>query len=588
MPPSENYALRQHLNGGFISKKKSPNIKQSKQNYVISKRFNGGFSNKKRSPNIIQPKSIITGGFGITLMKMLDTVLKKKTDRTIHDAVSSWNRLQQINSMSRQEWVDWLGNDVMNFLAGNTESPVSLTAYMDKLNHEHISNWDVSEVTDMSWLFQGVEWKWNWDKHDLRNWDTSNVIRMTGMFENQRDFNHDFICNWNVSSVIDMDYMFRGCSIFNQPLDMWDLGNVRSMFCMFEEAPQFSSQMSIPRPDCWIEYMFGTPALHGGGGVSIDELMERMVEIGWENISQMQTGDISPSRIGSGVDELPRLLPPPGWDGLVAEQTNNRALERPKRPVGKSKNPKKNPHVLRFANNLKFFADRTKKNTNKWKGFHTVANLKDMMEEWDEKLDLEEEIEAFLHSKASAGAGTLVDVFPVRIVDNVLNEGIVSIFNDIESAKTHIGMLREKCWRSYWPSGEGRAKCNDNALGHLIDVQISPSFQSQIKDHQKRLKDAIENIEKTNTKRFKDKEKSSFMNKYYFNDKYLDAKENMSRDRSPKVTIPKGGKGGGGGAAYRHKYSSPRITKLKCGGGISTPYRHKYSSHKPETWRRVL
>ena len=166
------------------------------------------------------------------------------------------------------------------------------------------------------------------------------------------------------------------------------------------------------------------------------------------------------------------------------------------------------------------------------------------MEEWDEKLDLEEEIEAFLHSKASAGAGTLVDVFPVRIVDNVLNEGIVSIFNDIKSVKTHIGMLREKCWRSYWPSGEGRAKCNDNALGHLIDVQISPSFQSQIKDHQKRLKEEFENIEKTNTKRFKDKEKSSFMNKYYFNDKYLDAKEGMSRDRSPKVTIPKGGKGG--------------------------------------------
>ena len=82
-------------------------------------------------------------------------------------------------------------------------------------------------------------------------------------------------------------------------------------------------------------------------------------------------------------------------------------------------------YFLKFANNLKFFADRTKKNTNKWKGFHTVANLEDMMEEWDEKLDLEEEIEAFLHSKANTGAGTLVDVFPVRIVDNVFNEGMV-------------------------------------------------------------------------------------------------------------------------------------------------------------------
>ena len=35
--------------------------------------------------------------------------------------------------------------------------------------------------------------------------------------------------NWDVSKVTNMSYMFRGARSFNQPLDNWNVSNVREM-----------------------------------------------------------------------------------------------------------------------------------------------------------------------------------------------------------------------------------------------------------------------------------------------------------------------------------------------------------------------
>ena len=101
--------------------------------------------------------------------------------------------------------------------------------------HGHISNWDTSQVTDMSKLFQNKR-DFN---DDISNWDTSNVTNMEGMFLNAISFNQP-IGAWDTSKVTTMYSMFNGARSFNQPIGEWDTHNVTSMVAMFRAAKSFN------------------------------------------------------------------------------------------------------------------------------------------------------------------------------------------------------------------------------------------------------------------------------------------------------------------------------------------------------------
>ena len=58
----------------------------------------------------------------------------------------------------------------------------------------------------MSWIFSWTEFNGN-----ISNWDVSNVINMSGMFD-ESTFNQD-ISNWNIRKDCDVDYVFYNCSI---------------------------------------------------------------------------------------------------------------------------------------------------------------------------------------------------------------------------------------------------------------------------------------------------------------------------------------------------------------------------------------
>ena len=68
----------------------------------------------------------------------------------------------------------------------------------------HISDWDVSSVTDMSELFQ---YKFYFND-DISHWDVSNVNIMDGMFQSTNVFNQ-YIGNWDLSNLTDMEGIFR-------------------------------------------------------------------------------------------------------------------------------------------------------------------------------------------------------------------------------------------------------------------------------------------------------------------------------------------------------------------------------------------
>ena len=99
----------------------------------------------------------------------------------------------------------------------------------------HISNWDVSNVTDMSNMFEEAT-SFN---QPIGNWDVSKVTNMEGMFFFAKSFNHT-LNDWDVSKVTNMGKMFWMAESFNQPIGDWNVSNVTKMNSMFYRSPSFN------------------------------------------------------------------------------------------------------------------------------------------------------------------------------------------------------------------------------------------------------------------------------------------------------------------------------------------------------------
>jgi len=102
----------------------------------------------------------------------------------------------------------------------------------------HISQWDVSRVTNMNKLFYE---KRHFDE-DISAWDTSNVTKMGGMFCNAAAFNQP-IGGWDVSSMEEMCCMFFDARAFNQPIGDWDVSHIMNMDSMFYGARVFNQNI---------------------------------------------------------------------------------------------------------------------------------------------------------------------------------------------------------------------------------------------------------------------------------------------------------------------------------------------------------
>ena len=102
---------------------------------------------------------------------------------------------------------------------------------------------DVSEITDMRFLFKPDYFDGMQFNGDISKWDVSNVYNMGFMFCGLTKFNCD-ISGWNVSSVINMRNMFHNCNNFNQDISGWDVSKVETMECMFYNASAFNQDIS--------------------------------------------------------------------------------------------------------------------------------------------------------------------------------------------------------------------------------------------------------------------------------------------------------------------------------------------------------
>ena len=117
----------------------------------------------------------------------------------------------------------------LNFI--DTSEITDMSNLFEDIRHNFdVSKWDMSNVTDISFMFYGCH---NFNC-DLSRWNVSKVENMSGMFKESR-FNGD-ISKWNVSKVRTMKEMFM-MSVFNQDISSRKLRRDCTTIGMFNECP---------------------------------------------------------------------------------------------------------------------------------------------------------------------------------------------------------------------------------------------------------------------------------------------------------------------------------------------------------------
>ena len=91
-----------------------------------------------------------------------------------------------------------------------------------------ISDWDTSDITDMSFLFVGYPLF----NGDISSWNVSNVKSFKAMFQDCVIFNKD-ISSWDVRNGEDFSYMFNRANKFNRNITTWEIRNAKDMNYMF-------------------------------------------------------------------------------------------------------------------------------------------------------------------------------------------------------------------------------------------------------------------------------------------------------------------------------------------------------------------
>ena len=87
-------------------------------------------------------------------------------------------------------------------------------------NDEDVTKVITTNVTDMSKMFYDSQFNGG-----ISNWDVSNVTNMEGMFIANKIFNQD-IGSWDVGNVTNMFEMFWWAKSFNQDISVWDVSNI--------------------------------------------------------------------------------------------------------------------------------------------------------------------------------------------------------------------------------------------------------------------------------------------------------------------------------------------------------------------------
>ena len=128
-----------------------------------------------------------------------------------------------------------------NFSSFNTSKVTNMSSMFEDaygLTSLDISNFDTSNVTDMSSMFKSM---WQLTSLNLLNFDTSKVKKMNSMFSNSSLPSLN-LSSFDTSKVTDMSKLFYGMSkITSLDLSNFDTSNVTNMSAMFSSVFKLTS-----------------------------------------------------------------------------------------------------------------------------------------------------------------------------------------------------------------------------------------------------------------------------------------------------------------------------------------------------------
>ena len=105
-----------------------------------------------------------------------------------------------------------------------------------------LNDWNVSTVTNMSYMFYGA----SVFNGNITSWNTTAVTTMQGMFAAAAVFDQDINTtgnSWNTAAVINMQAMFYMATAFNGSISSWNTAAVTNMNDMFKQASAFNQNI---------------------------------------------------------------------------------------------------------------------------------------------------------------------------------------------------------------------------------------------------------------------------------------------------------------------------------------------------------
>jgi len=118
-------------------------------------------------------------------------------------------------------------------------SGYSLFSIPSLVYNTSINNLDTTSLSSAKYMFRDA----TLFNQPLDLWEVSNVVDMSYMFSNCSIFNQP-LNSWDVSSLTNTLLMFSGCTNFNQPLDSWDVSSAINTKLMFHRCSNFDQPLN--------------------------------------------------------------------------------------------------------------------------------------------------------------------------------------------------------------------------------------------------------------------------------------------------------------------------------------------------------
>lgn len=102
---------------------------------------------------------------------------------------------------------------------------------------------DVSNIIDLSYVFQNINQTYKLFKIDVSSWNVSNVTNMRKIFSDCKSLETD-ISMWNVNKVENLSFAFFNCKKFNCDLSKWNPKNLKELTAAFAGAENLNCYLS--------------------------------------------------------------------------------------------------------------------------------------------------------------------------------------------------------------------------------------------------------------------------------------------------------------------------------------------------------